>query len=105
MALVAHLTDSNSQAAYHQQVASPVTLNDESSLELNITKTKGLCCCRRATPGDAAHILLHTLEIKGQEVEQVEPFTGHKVDRTLSFSSSHLQKGTTTLFAEETEEF
>ena len=65
-----------------------ITLIEESFLELNISKTKELCCCRRVTPGDSAHPLLWPLKIKGQEVEQVEVFRylGIKVDRTLSFS-------------------
>ena len=88
MALVAHLTDSNSLTAYHQQVDSLITLIEESLLELNIPKTKELCCCRRVTPGESAHPLLQPLKIKGQEVEQVEVFRylGTQVDRTLSFS-------------------
>ena len=88
MALVAHLTDSNSLRTYHQQVDSLITLIEESFLELNISKTKELCCCRRVTPVDSAHPLLQPLKINGQEVEQVEAFRylGIEVDRTLSFS-------------------
>lgn len=85
--LVAHLTDSNSQAACRQQVDSLVTITEESSSELNIFQTEELYCCRRETPSDAAHTLLDTLAIKGQEVGQVEAFRclGIEVDRTLSF--------------------
>lgn len=99
MALVAHLTDSISLAAYHQQVDLLITLIEESSLELNISKTKELCCCRR-TFGDAAHILLQPLKINGQVVEQVNhcKYPGIEVDRALSISdhsSNIYKKGST----------
>ncbi len=88
MALVAHLTDTNSLTAYSQQVDSLVSLIEESFLELNISKTKELCCCRRVTPGGPTHPLLQPLMIRCQEVEQVEAFRylSIEVDRTLSFS-------------------
>lgn len=44
MALVAHIKDHMSLAAYYQQVNTLMLWMKESSLELNISKTKELCC-------------------------------------------------------------
>ena len=43
MALVAHVRDMNSLAAYHELVGKLIDWIEESSLELNISKTKELC--------------------------------------------------------------
>lgn len=44
MALVAHLSDTKALSVYHQTVNNLVTTFQEISLELNIDKTKELCC-------------------------------------------------------------
>lgn len=67
--MATHLTDANSLAAYHQQVDLLITLINESSLELNVSITKKLCCCWRVTPDNAFHILFQPVEIKVQVVK------------------------------------
>ncbi len=48
MALVAHLTGTNALSEYHQAANNLVWTFRESSPELNIAKTKELCCvCMR----------------------------------------------------------
>ena len=49
MALVADIKDHSSLAAYYQQVNTLMLWIKESSLELNISKTKELCCGGRRT--------------------------------------------------------
>ena len=59
----------------------------ESSLQLNISKTKELCCHRRRAP-DTPHPLSSPLILEGQVVEQVQRFKylGTEIDQRLSFS-------------------
>lgn len=57
-----------------QQMHSLITVTVDSSFIFTISKTMELCCCRKTTSSDATHTLLHPLEIKGQDVEQVEAF-------------------------------
>jgi len=87
MALVAHIKDANSLSAYHQQVDTLMSCIKESSLELNISKTKELCCAGRRAP-DLTHPLFEPMTLQGQAVEQVEAFKylGIMVDNLLSFS-------------------
>lgn len=65
MALVAHLSD------YHQTV-NLVTTFKEISLDLNIDKTKELCCQSRGTKNSQQ--MFQPLSINGQLVEQVNVF-------------------------------
>ncbi len=85
MALVAHLTDSQAMQHYQQEVHALVQTFDDSSLELNMSKTKELCCGSR---GENPEYLFQPLSIHGQLVEQVQTFKylGTEIDACLSFS-------------------
>ena len=69
MALVADIKDHSSLAAYYQQVNALQQWIKESSLELNISKTKELCCGGRQT--SSPQPLFEPLRLNGQTVEQV----------------------------------
>ena len=86
MALVANIKDHSSLAAYYQQVNALMQWIKESSLELNISKTKELCCGGRQT--SSPQPLFEPLRLNGQTVEQVEAFRylGTDMDTHLSFS-------------------
>ena len=87
MALVAHLTDTNSLSEYHQSVNNRVQASVESCLELNISKTKELCC-RSRRKLDAPQPLFEAIRLDGQLVEQVDTFKylETELDTFLSFS-------------------
>ena len=87
IALVAHIRDVNSLSAYHKLVGKLMTWIEESSLELNISKTKKLCCGGKHT-SNSLHPLFEPLRLHGQAVEQVEAFRylGMEMDSCLSFS-------------------
>ena len=59
----------------------------ESSLQLNISKTKALCCHRCWAP-ETPHPLSTPLRLEGQVVEQVKHFKylGTHIDQRLSFT-------------------
>ena len=87
LALVAKMTDESTLSKYTQYINEMALWFKESSLQLNINKTKELCCHgRRAlvTP----HPLSSPLILEGQVVEQVETFKylGTEIDQRLSFS-------------------
>ncbi|KAK7909723.1 hypothetical protein WMY93_014407 [Mugilogobius chulae] len=84
MALVAHVPDSRALTQYHEQVNSLVHTFAQCSLELNITKTKELCCGTRG-----AADLFQPLTLNGQQVEQVDSFRylGIEMDNCLNFGS------------------
>ena len=87
LALVAKMTDESTLSKYTQYINEMALWFKESSLQLNISKTKELCCHgRRAlvTP----HPLSSPLILEGQVVEQVETFKylGTEIDQRLSFS-------------------
>lgn len=86
MALVAHIKDHMSLAVYYQQVNTLMLWIKESSLELNISKTKELCCGGRQTSSPKP--LFEPLRLNGQAVEQMEAFQylGTEIDTRLSFS-------------------
>lgn len=86
MALVAHIKDHMSLAVYYQQVNTLMLWIKESSLELNISKTKELCCGGRRTSSPKP--LFEPLRLNGQAVEQMEAFRylGTEIDTRLSFS-------------------
>ena len=73
MALVAQLRDENSLSAYCEQVETLMFWIEESSLELNISKTKELFCVGRRT-SDSSHPFFEFLRLNGQAVEQVGAF-------------------------------
>ena len=85
MALVAHMSDSQALQQYQQEVHALAQSFSERSLELNILKTKELCCGSRGKNCDA---LFQPLSIHGQLVEQVQTFKylGTEIDACLSFS-------------------
>ncbi len=74
MALVAYMRDEQSLVTYRRFVDSMVFWFQESSLELNISKTKEQCC-GRLRPPNSEHPLSEPLKLGGQVVEQVEAFT------------------------------
>ena len=80
MAWVACLTDEGS-------LSTMVLCFQESSLELNISKTKKLCCRGHWAP-DTPRPLSGTLRLEGQVVEQVEIFKylGTEIDHCLSLA-------------------
>ena len=87
MALVANLTDDDSLSTYKQYVNTMDLWFKRSSLELNITKTKELCC-HRGRLLDPPHPLSTPLRLEGQVVEQVESFKylGTLIDHRLTFT-------------------
>lgn len=90
MALVAHLTDNNARSKYHQAVNNLVQTFRGSSLELNIIKTRELCCGSREKPSSQQPLLFQSISIDGQLVEQVQSFKyiGTEIDTSLSFSQN-----------------
>lgn len=72
MALVAHLSDTRALSDYYKPVNNLVTTFQETSLELNIDKTKELYCRSRETP--SSQQMFQPLCIDGQPVEQVNVF-------------------------------
>ncbi len=76
IALVAYMRDEQSLVTYRRFVDSMVLWFQESSLELNISKTKEQCC-GRLRPPNSEHPLSEPLKLGGggQVVEQVEAFT------------------------------
>ena len=84
IALVAHMSHTDALARYQQAVDNLSETFVELSLELNIAKTKELCCGGR----DKASPLFQPLNIQGQLVEQVQVFKylGTEIDTSLSFS-------------------
>lgn len=85
MALVAHITDSQALTQFQLEVNTLVQTFAESALELNISKTKKLCCEVTEKTLD----LFQPLCIYGQQVEQVDCFKylGTEIDTCLSFGS------------------
>ena len=85
MALVAHLTDTTALDRYQQAVENLAQTFNQLCLELNVQKTKELCCGGRR---ESATALFKPLSIQGQLVEQVESFKylGTDLDNCLSFS-------------------
>ncbi len=85
MALVAHLTDIHALSQIQQEVTSLVQTFVENSLELNISKTKELCCGAR---GKIPSPLFQPLSIQGRLAEQVQFFKylGTETDTCLSFT-------------------
>ncbi|TRY82828.1 hypothetical protein DNTS_025588 [Danionella cerebrum] len=67
MALVAHLTDSHTPLQYQEEVKRLTQTFVESLLELNISKTKELCC---GPTGKTSPLLTQPLTIQNQVVEQ-----------------------------------
>lgn len=86
MALVAHMTGSDALSQYQQAVGNLVKLFNDNSLELNITKTKELCCGGRSKAAMTSP-LFQPLSIQGQLVEQVQSFKylGTEMDACLTF--------------------
>lgn len=70
MAPVALMTDTDALSQYQQAVNNMVKAFSENSLELNITKTKDLCCGGR-NKAETTPSLFQPLSIQGQLVEQV----------------------------------
>lgn len=85
MALVAHVVDVEALSQYQQEVSTLVQGFAECSLELNVTKTKELCCGPR---GKFPPALNQPLCIQGQPVDQVQSFKylGTEIDVGLSFN-------------------
>lgn len=86
MALVAHLSDTKALSDYHQTVNNLVTTFQNIYLDLNIAKTKELCCQSRETKN--TQDMFEPLSINGQPVEQVNVFKylGTEIDTSMSFS-------------------
>lgn len=74
MALVAYLTGANALSDYHQAVSNLARTFKASFLELNIGKTKELCCGSRGTLTTTQTQLFQPISIYGQPVEQVKSF-------------------------------
>ena len=84
MALVANLTDEQPLSTQRRYVDTIFLLFQESSLELNNSKTKKLCYNGRWAP-DTTHLLSGPLRLEGQVVEQVK-ILGTEINHHLSFA-------------------
>ena len=73
MPLVANLTDEHTLSTSRQYVSTMALWFKESSLQLNISKTKELCCHKCWAP-KTPHSLSTPLRLEGLVVEQVKHF-------------------------------
>ena len=89
MALVANLTDEHTLSTSRQYVSTMALWFKESSLQLNISKPKELCCHRCWAP-KTPHSLSTPLRLEGLVVEQVKHFKylGTQIDHRLSFTQN-----------------
>ena len=84
IALVAHMANTDTPTRYKEVVDNLAQTFVELALEINITKTKELCC----GGWDKASPLFQPVSIQGQLVEQLQVirYLGIEIDTSLSFS-------------------